>query len=161
MKMSGCILRCTVALLLALVCGCISRALAGGQPQDVAEALRLNQRQWTAQQIKHYQFVFRRLCFCPPDYTRPAIIYVRDGKIQMVRYADGDQQLVSSDQFQRYPTIDELFATIQKALEQPAYRISATYHARRGFPTSIFIDYLAGVVDDEQGFRVSNLKVGK
>lgn len=161
MKMSLRIPHRAMALLWALTLSFIITAPVAGQTEDVVAAFRLNQSKWAAQQIKNYQFVFRRICFCLQDYVRPVIITVRDGKIQAVRYADRDQLLVPPDQFNRYLTIDELFATIQQAIERQAHRITATYDPRRGFPTSISIDYVAGIADDEQGFRISTLKVGK
>lgn len=149
------------ALVLALALGHLTAVAAFVQLEDVAEALRLNQRKWAEQQIKEYQFVFRRVCFCAPDYVRPVLITVRDGKITMVRYADRDRLPVAPAEFHRYPTVDELFATIETALARQAHRINAIYHPKRGFPVSVFIDYSAGMADEEQGFRVTELKAHK
>lgn len=132
---------------------------AGGQTEDIAETLRRNQRKWAEQQVKEYQFVFRRVCFCIPEFVRPVVINVRDGKIVAVRYADRDQQSVLPENFHRYQTVDELFAIIQQAIDQKAHRINVAYDQKRGFPTAVFIDYSADMADEERGFQISALKV--
>jgi hypothetical protein len=136
-----------------------SAARAGDQIEDIAETLRRNQRKWAEQQAKEYQFVFRLVCFCIPEFTRPVVINVREGKIVAVRYADRDQAPIAPENFNRYQTVDELFAIIQQAIEQKAHRINVTYHPKRGAPTSVFIDYSANMADEERGYEIRALKV--
>ena len=58
------------------------------------------------------------------------------------------------DGFGRYVTIDELFNTIQEAIDGKASQIIVTYDPEVGYPTEASIDYDARIADEEYGFIV-------
>jgi heat shock protein HslJ len=52
-----------------------------------------------------------------------------------------------------------LFAELHRAYDdaKPAAEVQVTYDARRGFPTTAFIDWDANAADEESGYAISKL----
>jgi hypothetical protein len=61
----------------------------------------------------------------------------------------------------RYPTIDELFDTIQSALDAGVGedQFSVRYDEAWGYPTDIYVDLAIGIADEETSYYASNLFV--
>jgi hypothetical protein len=135
--------RIASALLAALV-------LAGcGDSTAPADDLARNRERWGAQGLEEYEFVFRRLCYCPLEATEPVQIQVAAGAVAAV--IDTLGQPVDSLSVARYftITIDSLFGVVEHAIDVDAYRLSVRYHPEFGYPDSIVIDYDAATVDEE------------
>jgi hypothetical protein len=56
-----------------------------------------------------------------------------------------------------YPTIEDLFETLENWLSQDPHEVSADYHAELGYPTDVFIDFIENAIDEELGFVASGL----
>jgi hypothetical protein len=115
-------------------------------------------RRWTARGITDYQFKFQWICFCGPDYTRPVIIEVRGGVINSIRYADTGEP-VDPANFDRYHTIEGLFALLQEAVNQKAAQIRVSFDPELKYPTTVYIDYSSNIADEERGFSVNDLRI--
>jgi hypothetical protein len=102
-----------------------------------------------------YEFVFQRLCFCGPDTVRPVRIEVRFGEVTAVTVVETGEALTDLG---AYPTIEDLFAEIEDAIEQDAFSLDAQYHGDLGYPVEVSIDYLENAVDEEMVFRVSSFR---
>ena len=105
----------------------------------------------------NYRYTFQRLCFC--GEVRPVEIEVRAGAIVSVTIIETSEQLDAS-LFERYETVDDLFAVVQDALDRDAERLEVTYHPTLGYPTDIDVDYmveLAGCLDIDAGLPWSKL----
>lgn len=122
--------------------------------------LMQNQQRWANAQPSHYRYTFEPSCFCPPETTRPVIIEVNNGTTVAIRYVD-DGTPAKSDVFDRYATIDKLFAIVQGAIQQSGSRLNVTYHPQLGYPTTAAIDYFPNAVDDEFYFTVRDLEAVK
>jgi hypothetical protein len=120
-------------------------------------ALKENRRKWEQLGFDQYQFRFQRTCFCVPEYTRPAILRVRDGRIEAAEYADTGEA-VDVEHFGRYETIEGLFALIREVIDQEADRIDVAYDEMFGYPTSLYIDRYAHMADEEQQIEVRELR---
>lgn len=138
-----------------LLIGLTACRSAGQSPQGV---LNRNRNSWNDQAPSHYQFTLQVGCFCVPDFTRPVQIEVRDGTVVSKSYADNGQA-VNNDFFESYDTMDELFAVIEKAIEDEADVIDIAYHPDYGYPEQISLDYIKEALDDEVAYRVLTFSV--
>lgn len=102
-----------------------------------------------------YEFVFQRFCFCGPDTVRPVRIDVRFGEVSAVTVVETDEPLADLSSF---PTIEDLFAEIEDAIERDAYSLDARYDGDLGYPVDVSIDYIENAVDEEMAFKVSSFR---
>ena len=97
--------------LIAIV-GCTTNEVEIGEiiKEEIANQplseLDTNISRWQANKLSNYQFYFRWICFCPPDYISPVTITVENGAISNVIYNE-TQILVQVDKMSRYKTIDD------------------------------------------------------
>ncbi len=113
------------------------------------------QSRWERSEITAYTYTTAQQRFCPQDYVAPVAVDVRDGVVQSVAFADGRAGDVPEPQ--RFGTVDDLFAELQDAIDRGAVSITVDYERQLGYPTTAFIDYVALIADEEQGFAVSEL----
>lgn len=153
--------RLAAVVLLILACLATGAAQVGAQNADALEQLQINRRKWQSKEIKNYKFHFNWICFCGLR-GRPFIITVRDGKVEDVRYAEGEQRPIEPEHLERFKTtVDELFDLVQQAIKRKAYRINVSYDPELGYPKLAFIDYHRNIVDEELGFRIENFVVNQ
>ena len=139
-------------LLAVLLTGCGS--LVGQASGEVSE-----QEKWQDANISHYRYELAISCFCIFAQDMPLVIEVKDGEAVSMEYKSGkeiDPALL--EQFQRYDTIDKIFAELEKA-QSEAERVEVTYDETYGFPTQITIDQAVQAADDELYLTISNFEV--
>jgi hypothetical protein len=140
-----------------LVCG-VMMLPAGCLPTEPGEleALRRNVERWEARGLSSYQVVLQRAtCECLPEWLVPIRLTVRDHEVQsVINLQTGDT--VTTELYHAM-TVDELFALVENALTQNAYRVSVRYDEVLGYPRSIFIDYDREAVDDELSITAQEL----
>ena len=120
---------------------------------DAVEDLRRARAAWERAAIDDYDLVMRRLCFCwtPIDVT----VVVRGGERVSVLYvSDGTPAPVSAEIAGYYPTVDELFDRVDRALRENADEVRVTYHATLGYPVELWVDQSRAISDEEEGFEV-------
>lgn len=139
---------CLLALSTAGSC-----STATGPSGEVARA----KARWTAFGPASYEVTVELTCFCGPESTRPTIVRVRDGRAESRRYADTGAPAPASVA-SATPTVDELFAIIAGAESSGAATVRARYDAVLGYPVSVFIDYDAGIADDEYSYTMRDLR---
>ena len=115
--------------------------------------------------MRSYVYTLERQCFCTAETRGPFVVTVRDGRVAEVRRLAGgmtpDGQPVAGaldPAPQNRLTIDDLFALVRGAHRDGAARIDATYDARLGHPTRVWIDRSAQMADEEIGYVVTNLR---
>jgi hypothetical protein len=118
------------------------------------ERLAAAEALWAASKVEAYQFTIRVMCFCPPEITGPNIVLVSggSGRLQTPRNAPVATFL------EQYDTVEKLFAVARDALERQAFKLSLSFDAKHGFPTSIDINYRERMADDEVRIVVSDFK---
>lgn len=137
-----------LVLTLALpIAGCSSTPLEPQRNEWGAALAR-----WEAADIASYAFEFRRLCFCGPDVIRRMRIDVEDGSVLAAVYVDTGEPV--SDPAISPPTIDDLFAEIEDAIDRRAFSLIAEYDPELGYPIDVSIDYLEFAIDEEMAFQV-------
>jgi hypothetical protein len=125
----------------------------GPQQDELTEAVA----RWEEAGLQDYVFEFQRLCFCGGDTIRRVRIEVRNGSVSAATYVD-DGSPVREEYRTDLPTIEDLFEEIQDAIDREAHSLAASYHADRGYPTSVAIDYIENAVDEEMAFNVYSLE---
>lgn len=116
-----------------------------------------NRQRWEERRPAAYEFVFQRSsCECLPERTIPMQVTVREGRIDSVVELQTGEPI--SAETHGALRIDDLFALIQQAIDQGAYRISVSYDRDLGYPTSIVLDHDAQIADDEIEFSSRELR---
>lgn len=128
-------------------------------PTAVLADVATNREKWESQHITHYRFELHVSCFCAFRDQMPLTIEVKDGKVVSMIDSKGQPVTQFGDLFDTYNTIEKLFAKLDAALNGEADSTTVEYDSAKGYPTSIYIDYIQQAADDEIGFTVSNLTV--
>lgn len=127
---------------------------ASTEPSDPRGLLIQNRALWASASIRDYQYTVARYCFCTPESSGPVIVEVRSGKVATARYIGG---AAVDPQFSGlFTNVPGLFDLIEEALNRPAAAVSARYDPSLGYPESIQIDWVAGAVDDEVSYRITD-----
>ena len=122
--------------------------------EDQAELDR-HRALWEANRAEGYSFVLVPICFCPQHLLNPVTIHVVDGIVASVTYVESGEA-PEHDGFGRYVTIDELFDTIQEAIDGEASQVTVSYDPAIGYPTNARLDYDANMADEEYMFTASD-----
>ena len=125
-----------------------------GAPLD--STLEANRALWSASGIDSYRYRFRWECFCVLEHIRVVDITVKRGTLVSVVDAETGATLGPEDAAQ-YRTIDGLFDFVREAIDFPAHSVQAAFDPDLGYPAVGYVDYVAPIADDEQGFRVYGL----
>ena len=143
----------TVVILVSsyVVGGC---GLVGGDPQQVE--LDLARAKWESQGIDTYEYRFSNACECLPETSGPIIITVVNDEVTATRRPEDAAGLPPRDGGPA-PTIPELFETVQSAIHEGADSITVEYDEEFGFPTQLYIDWDAGLADEETIYTAGEL----
>jgi len=112
---------------------------------------------WESQAIDDYRYTLQVGCFCLVDVTRPVIVEVKDGQVASITYAE-DGTAADPALFERYDSIDKLFAIINEAEAQEPARLDVTYDEATGVPQSVVIDISEQMADEELYLEVSDFE---
>ena len=140
-----------------LVCAVLGVAHGSADAQD----LDANRARWRAASVSNYEYSYQRVCECHPDESADTIVTVRDGVVVAVRYARPgyDEQIsLEPEKLAWYRTIEDLFSLVATA-QTSAATVRVSYDAQRGFPRSIYIDYVTDLVGDEVDLAVTRFVV--
>ena len=137
------------------VAACSSGAQASGEQTE----LERNQEKWRDANISHYQFNVHISCFCAFVQDMPLVIEVMDGEVVSMEYQSGKAvEDMNRELFDRFATIDRIFAEIETDLAGAADKVTVTYDSTYGFPVDIVIDYVEEAIDDELYLTVSGFE---
>lgn len=129
-------------------------AACGGDPTGVVVAERMElgaaRALWDAGNVDDYRMTVR---LNGAWFGGSAVIRVRDGVPVSVIPVDSDNG-ASAEPFRGYDTVEELFAIVENAVQENAFRLDAEYHSRLGLPVDVYVDMRSNVADEEQGFVV-------
>jgi hypothetical protein len=120
--------------------------------------LQASQARWSASHVSSYQYRFRWECYCSQDHVRIVDINVTGGVITRVTDVETGARLTGQEAA-GYRTIDGLFDFVRGALDQSAASVNGAFDPSLGYPSLVNVDYVAGMADDENGFRIYSLRV--
>lgn len=137
----------------AFVALALFTASGQGGSQDPATSLDRARQSWKRAAIGRYELVVTVRCFCIAG-QRPERFSVDGGRAYPLAGLDA----ANTEFFERYNTVDKLFAVIDYAIRMKAEVVRATYHSTLGYPTSVSIDYRQTIADDELRVEVTELQ---
>lgn len=140
-------------LLAAFLTGCA--AVAGQASSEIGRA----QEKWQDANVSHYRYELAIGCFCVFSQDMPLVIEIQDGEVVSMEYKSGKEiDPANLELFQKYDTLDKIFAELEKALGE-ADRVSVTYDETYGFPNEVSIDFEEQAADEEIYLTISNFEV--
>jgi hypothetical protein len=92
-----------------------------------------NRNKWNDLELVDYDYSLQVSCLCFPDYTSPKIIQVRDSEIVFVAELETGEEASYTD----HDTVDDLFAAIQRAIDNLYSDIDVEYNERLGYPMEV------------------------
>lgn len=126
-------------------------------PESVQARLLRAESRWQRSGVTSYVYEASWRCFCPMEYVAPVNVTVVDGVATEIGFADpGQAGEVPSPE--RFGAIERHFEFLQEAINQGAAAITVEFH-ELGYPTSVFVDYHALTIDEEQGFAITSLEM--
>ena len=129
-------------------------------PTGVSGDLDSARRQWEQAAISHYRFNLNMVCFCAFAENMPLTIEVQDGEVVSMEYQNGNEiDPASLEFFQRYETIDKIFAELGKAIDGEADEVTVSFDDAYGFPEQVDIDFIEEAIDDELVLTISGFEV--
>lgn len=141
-------------LLAVLLTGCAS--IVGEASSNANPALE----KWQDSKISHYRYELGIGCFCIFSQDMPLVIEVKDGQVVSMQYKSGKEiDAANLEMFQRYDTLDKIFAEIEKARSEGADTVTVSYDDTYGFPKEVAIDFEQQAADEEIYLTVSNFEV--
>ena len=127
-----------------------------------------NREKWQNADFSHYRFHLTVGCFCVFSQDMPLIIEVQNGEMVSMEYQSGNEIDASTrEYFQRFATIDKIFAEIEKdfqtvdsgdASQDKADEVIVEYDETYGFPTQVNVDFVKEAIDDELYLTLSNVE---
>jgi hypothetical protein len=114
---------------------------------------------WQDAGISHYRFNLNISCFCIFTQDMPLVIEVQDGEVVSMEYQSGNEIDPSNlELFERYATIDRIFAELETALVE-ADSVTVEYDETYGFPTQVSIDLDQQMADEEIYLTISDFEL--
>lgn len=126
------------------------------KPHSTQQLFEINKEKWQRSGIQNYFYTFQRSCFCTRDATREVLTHVRNGSAVMSQFKDSGQLLPQSLLLNKL-SINDLFTTIEAALDKNTDVVRVQYDEETGQPTSIYIDGKTGLTDDEFSLTAKDL----
>jgi hypothetical protein len=123
--------------------------------------LARNHEKWNAANVTGYRMNLFIGCFCGFTDKMPLTVEVRKGEVVSMTYADGTPVSASDmnrEFFDRFATIDRLFADIETGQTSKADKVEITYDPTYGFPSQVNVDAIQNAVDDEYSVQISNFE---
>jgi len=137
-----------ITLTLLLFSGC---SLFGGSDSSDLDRARAN---WVRAGISDYNYKLTIGCFCAETGTFD--VEVRNGVVVNTTVSSGANSPGGGEGAGK--TMDDLFGVLAQAYAQNADEVLVEYIALLGYPTSISIDYVREVSDDEIFYGVDSFE---
>ncbi len=118
-------------------------------------------RTWTNAGITDYDFSFTRGCFCPEEFVGPYAVSVRNDVVDTASFRGTDLFDIEMLEIGRYEeivkTVNGVFDELERALRD-ADSFTAEYHPLLGYPTNVYIDWIANAADEEVSYTIRSLR---
>ena len=139
-----------MAVVALAAAGCASPTSPSGPEGDLLAA----RRKWARQVILDYRYTVNALCFCVQ--RGPLRVTVERGQVTGL-----NDPVTGVPRPYPHPamplTVEDLFTTIEVAIERDAHSVEVRYDPQLGYPQEIAIDFIELAIDDEVTYTASNL----
>jgi hypothetical protein len=150
------LLPAAAALATALGSGC-SGGLSPSELRGERAELNVARSRWASRGPGSYRYQFQYLCFCSASLVTPVEIEVRGGRVAAVTDpASGRPAAPAAGR--PTPTVEELFAVVEAALDRDVDWMDVQYDLVLGYPTVIRIDANRQSIDEEQSYFAGGLR---
>lgn len=148
------------SLVSSLLIGIASLAVAAGcdSPSEPELDLLHARAKWAANAPPSYSYTVAQYCFCLPEWIGPVVVVVRDGVVESRTYVATSAPVPSAQYWDRFATVDTLFARLLEAQQNRPVKVIVTYDAQYGFPNRIDVDPDAHAVDGGYTLVASNFQ---
>ena len=141
--------------LMTIVLTACAAGVASGSQTEIGQ----NREKWQNTNVSHYRYHLSISCFCVFSQDMPLIIEVQDGEVVSMEFQSGNEIDPSlHETFDKYATIDRLFAELEADINGAADVVTATYDETYGFPKEVTIDFIQEATDDELYLSLSNFE---
>jgi hypothetical protein len=144
-----------LVLMTLVLAACSAVAGATGTQSEFEQ----NKEKWQDANISHYRYNLHISCFCVFVENMPLVIEVQDGEVVSMEFQNGseiDPSLL--ELFEKYATIDRVFAEVEAGLNGAADNVVVKYDPTYGFPTEVTIDVEEQAADDELYLTLSSFE---
>ena len=135
------------------------------------ESVKRNVKLWNKMKPIDFEYVFKRDCYCIPEFTIPVYVSIKDGRIVKAHHngiLTSDQQggyvwsikpmSYSEEEFEQF-RIEKLFKTVDEALNLNPDEHLLDFDDSLGYPIDVYFDFNKIIADDEISYRISEFKV--
>ncbi|NRF65761.1 hypothetical protein HLB44_02055 [Aquincola sp. S2] len=129
----------------------------GDSDPDRDPTVTAAKQRWLDANVRSYRFTYSMSCFCPS--RGPIAVTVRDNLV-IEAHAKETGMALPAEELKSVQTIGRIFDRIDDAYAHKASVIRVTADQTYGYPTSVYIDYSGGFVDDEVGFTIVEFVAG-
>jgi hypothetical protein len=146
-------MRLRVTIFAALVA---ALPLGIGACKDVTgpeETLSAARALWSQNAPSNYTMTMQVSCECTSELTGPIVTTVRNGVVESRRYVSSGA-VVESRYDDWFPTVDQLFGMVERAIRENWSPRDAQYDSKVGYPTRVEIPGIA----QSQVYSVTILK---
>jgi hypothetical protein len=145
-----------LVLMTLVLAACSAVAGAAGNQSEIEQ----NKEKWQNANVPHYRYNLHISCFCIFVENMPLIIEVQDGEVVSMEFENGAEidPAIGQDLFDKYATIDRIFAEVDAGLNGAADNVIVKYDPTYGFPTEVTIDVEEQAADDELYLTISNFE---
>jgi hypothetical protein len=123
--------------------------------QQARTDFETNKQKWNDSRPDSYSFRLERSGFIAGEARKPVDLTVNGNRVTNAQFSDGTNGQVP--EFNQL-SIDELFNTIEQALDNNAAEVRVEYNATTGIPESIFVDQSQLIADEELSLSTSNFQ---
>lgn len=145
-----------LVLMTLVLAACSAVAGASGNQSEIEQ----NKEKWQDANISHYRYNLHLSCFCVFVENMPLVIEVQDGEVVSMEFENGAEidPAIRQELFDKYATIDRIFAELEAGLNGAADKVTIEYDATYGFPTKADIDFVEEAIDDELYLSISDFE---
>ncbi len=124
--------------------------------QQARTDFEANKQKWNDLNANNYRFTLERSGFIGGEARKPVDLIVAGNTVTNAQFSDGTNGQVP--EFNQL-SIDELFNTIEQALDNNAAEVRVEYNATTGIPESIFVDQSQLIADEELFLSTRNFQL--
>jgi len=146
-----------VCIFFLLGFACTSKSDPGKDYSVLQKELDANKNLWVSKAITHYRFD----CILGSFSVQAGIwftVEVNQDQVVSIIVKETQEPRNPSD-FLWITTFEGNFASVQGAINAKANSILATYNKEQGFVEHFYVDWSAGIADDETSIEVANLEI--
>ena len=149
-------LRLAAVVCLAVLPGACRGNLSPSELRGRRSEFNVARTRWSARGPANYRYQFQYLCFCPASLVTPVEIQVREGRVMAVLDPSTGRPAPAAPG-RPTPTVEELFAVVQQALDRDVDWMDVQYDPVLGYPAVIRIDPDTRMADEEQSYFAGSL----